>query len=153
MAGSQCVTIRLNADGYEPQESQRNVHVEERPPCGQTKVFTFTVYNDSPFTATVDIGMITFDVPADWTVTTIPSDTLELEPFSEGVVTVLVTIPCPPTLQALHAVQEMVSLQAGAGSASIIDVEGYIKGRLVGGIEIQFEGDGRQILYLPLIMR
>jgi hypothetical protein len=121
-----------------------------------TQVFTFTVYNDSPFQATVDIGLISFNVPADWEVTVVPSDTLTLEPFGEGVVTVSVKIPCPDTRQALLERQEMAALQEEAGSVPTIDVEGYIEGKRVGGIEIQFTGvlprpPGE--IYLPLIFR
>jgi hypothetical protein len=81
---------------------------------------------------------MTFDVPADWQVTTNPTDTLELGPFSEGVITVTVTIPCPTTQTALDARLGILKMQNGSGSAPIIDVEGYIVGQLVGGIELQF---------------
>jgi hypothetical protein len=140
---------------YEPQRSQRNVDVVERPPCGQTRVFTFTVYNDSPFSATVDIGLITFNVPADWQVTTIPSDTLLLDAFSSGVVTVMVTIPCPPTALARAALYDILATQEEAGSVPTVDVEGYIEGELVGGIEIQFAEQAAgpdTFIYLPLMM-
>jgi len=54
LTGHQCIQIHLtDPDGiYEPQLSQRNVDVEEPPPCGETKVFTFTVYNDSSLPVT-----------------------------------------------------------------------------------------------------
>ena len=127
-----------HAGVYEPQRSQRNVDVTERPPCNQTKVFTFTVYNDSPFTVTVDVGMITFNVPADWQVTVTPSPTLEIGPFDEGVVTVSVLIPCPPQSRAMFETQAIYAIQQAAGSVPTIDVEGYVKGELKGGIELQF---------------
>jgi hypothetical protein len=151
--GHQCVQVRLRdpSGTYEPQLSQRNVDVTERPPCGVTKVFTFTVYNDSPFTVTVDIGMITFNVPADWEVTTVPSDTLVIGPFGEGMVTVLVHIPCPGSMTALRAQQEVAAMQQAAGGVPTIDVEGYVGGELVGGIEIQFEPEWT--VYLPVVFR
>ena len=158
LSGSHCVIVHLtDPEGvYEPQRSQRNVDVVERPPCGEEKVFTFTVYNDSPFTATVELGMITFNVPADWQVTTIPSDTLVLDPFSQGTVEVHVIIPCPPSLSS-NQLHEMIStIQAQAGSVPVIDVEGYIEGELVGGIELQFPfvpEPEDYLIYLPLIMR
>jgi hypothetical protein len=155
-AGHQCIQVKLTdpAGNYEPRFSQRNVDVEERPPCGETKTFTFTVYNDSPFTVTVDIGLITFNVPPDWKVTIVPSQTLELGPFSEGVIMVIVEIPCPSTLQAMRALQEMSVLQDETGDVPIIDVEGYVDGELVGGIEIQFTGEGPGFaVYLPVILR
>ena len=155
-SGHQCVRILLSdPDGqYEPQESQRNVDVTERTFCG-TNVYTFTVFNDSGFTTTVDIGLITFNVPASWQVTTTPSDTLELCPGCEGVVLVTVKIPCPSTSQALRASQTMYALQEEAGSVPTIDVEGYVTGRLVGGIELQFEGEAEwpNKVYLPLVLR
>ena len=158
LTGHQCVLVRLtDHDGlYEPQESQRNVDVEERPPCGQTKVFTFTVYNDSPFTTTVDIGMITFNVPSNWDVTTVPSKTLEIGPYSEGVVRVVVRIPCPGTSLARSALRQIYELQAQAGGVPTIDVEAYIDGDLVGGIEIRLSGmDEEEVfgLSLPVIMK
>jgi hypothetical protein len=157
-SGSHCVIIHLtDPEGvYEPQQSQRNVDVVERPPCGQTKVFTFTVYNDSPFTQTVDLGMTTFDVPADWQVTTIPSDTLELDAFNERTVEVHVIIPCPNSLSSIQLYDVIAALQAKAGSVPTVDVEGYIEGELVGGIELQFSHlpEPEDILiYMPLIMR
>jgi hypothetical protein len=153
--GHQCVQVRLSdpSGTYEPQLSQRNVDVAERPPCGVTRVFSFTVYNDSPFTVTVDLGMVTFNVPPEWEVTTVPSDTMEIGPFGEGVVTVLVHIPCPGTTTALRAQQEVAAMQEAAGGVPTIDVEGYVEGELVGGIEIQFEGEEEQTIYLPVVLR
>ncbi|MBN1641365.1 MAG: fibronectin type III domain-containing protein, partial [Anaerolineae bacterium] len=140
LSGVQCVRVLLDdPEGvYGRQESQRNVDVIEEPPCGETKVFSFTVYNDTPFSMTVDIGMVTFNVPANWVVTTVPSDTLELGPFSEGTVTVTVEIPCPETAAEWRAQREIAVLQQGSGGVPTIDVEGYAGGDLVGGIEIQF---------------
>ncbi|MGC9348315.1 MAG: hypothetical protein ACP5JG_09280 [Anaerolineae bacterium] len=157
LSGHQCVIVKLeDADGlYEPQRSQRNVDVEERPPCGQTNTYTFTVYNDSPFTATIDIGLITFNVPADWSVTVSPTPTLEIGPFGEGVVTVSVSIPCLMG-RASVARQAVYDLQAQAGSVPTIDVEGYKDGALVGGIELQFASPQvappKRIL-LPIVFR
>jgi hypothetical protein len=153
--GHQCVQVRLSdpSGTYEPQLSQRNVDVAERPPCGITQVYTFTVYNHSPFTATVDLGTVTFNVPAEWEVTTVPSDTLELGPYEEGVVTVLLHIPCPETASALRAQQEVAAMQEAAGGVATIAVEGYVEGELVGGIELRFEGEGAWEVYLPVVLR
>jgi hypothetical protein len=153
--GSQCVQVIVidPEHEYEDLVSMRNVRVVDHPPCGTRRVFTFTVYNDSPFTVTVDIGMITFDVPASWTVTTVPSDTLELGPFSDGVVQVIVEIPCALTVQAMRTMRETYTLQQGAGGVPTIDVEGYVDGELVGGIEIQFAGEAPRKLYLPVVLR
>jgi len=131
------------------------VDVVEQPNCGITQVYTFTVYNDSPFSVTVDLGMITFNVPASWTVTTVPKTTLELDPWGEGTVEVHVWIPCPRTLSATHADDVVYRIQAEAGSVPIIDVEGYIEGELVGGVELRFpfEPGNGYLIYFPLIMR
>jgi hypothetical protein len=156
-AGHQCIQVWLSdPEGvYEPQRSQRNVDVSERPPCGQTRVFSFTVYNDSPFTATVDVGMITFNVPEEWQVTVTPSPTLEIGPFDDAVITVTVHIPCPSLSRALFETQAIYAIQQAAGSVPTIDVEGYVEGELVGGIELQFEEPAVEYswIYLPLVLR
>lgn len=140
MSGHQCVIIKLTDpdEVYEPQESQRNIYIEDQPPCDHTQVFTFTVYNDSEYTATVDVGSITFNVPQDWKITVVPSPTLDLDPFSDEVVTVTVNIPCPSTYTEIFSQDTVQAIQAQAGSVPTIDVEGYNKGVLVGGIELQF---------------
>jgi hypothetical protein len=153
-SGSHCVMVKLiDPDGdYEDLISQRNVDVVERPACGQTETFTLTVYNDQTSAVTVEIGMITFDVPADWLVSTMPSATLELGPLAEGTISVTVNIPCPTSRQAVLDQQELAALQQGAGVVPIIDVEGYVGGELVGGIELQFP-PGRLYVYLPVIFK
>jgi hypothetical protein len=153
--GSHCIRVLLSdVNGvYEPQESQRNVRVLERPPCGQNRTYSFTVYNDSPFAATVDLGLVTFDVPVDWIVTTVPSDTLELSPYSEGTVLVHVQIPCPTSLSVLRTRQEIDALQQAAGGVPTVDVEAYIDGDLVSGIELRFPGAAWMKTYLPLMMK
>ncbi len=130
--------------------------VEERPPCGQERVFTFTLYNDSPFTVTIDLGLITFNVPEDWDVSTDPEGSVEVGPFDELVVEVHVLIPCPGSLQLMYDARRMYDVQEQAGSVPTIDVEGYVDGELIGGIEIQFAGDAPVSLptvYLPVVMR
>lgn len=154
MGGPQCVRILLSDPNevYGPQESQRNVDVIDQPPCGLTEAFTFTVRNDTIFTATVDIGLITFNVPEPWVVTTIPSDTLDLGPDTEGTITVTVHIPCPVTLQTIQNLQQIQALQQQAGSVPTIDVEAYSGGDLLGGIELRFEGEEKRYIYLPIIL-
>jgi hypothetical protein len=133
-SGHQCILIRLtDPEGQlAPQESQRNVHVAEPPPCGETKVFTFTIYNDSPSPVTVDLGLITFNVPSDWEVTTDPTGSVLVGPHDEVEIKVIVKIPCPPSLQVADILQRV------GGGVPTIDVEGYINGVLKGGIQIQF---------------
>jgi hypothetical protein len=157
-SGSHCVQVKLlDPDGNrEEVVSQRNVWVEEPPPCGVEQVFPFTLTNALPISVTMDLGLITFDVPEDWEVSTVPSGTVPMRAFEELVVEVHVLIPCALTLQAMYDVQEMYALQARAGGVPTIDVEGYIDGELVGGIEIQFAGDvpvSLPTVYLPVVMR
>ena len=81
-----------------------------------------------------------------------PAETLELGPFSEGTVVVTVVIPCPATPGAALARQEVAALQQGSHGVPTIDVEGYVKGELLGGIEIQFPLEEWRH-YLPVVMR
>jgi len=86
-----------------PAAANRNAHANRnadrgsRPPCGDTKLFTFTISNDSSQIATVDLGLITFDVPSDWKVTVDPSGSIQIGPHEKRVITVTVRIPCSPT--------------------------------------------------------
>ena len=153
MTGPQCVIVYLTDPDriYEPQQSQRNVDVVERPACATTKIYTFTIYNDTPDTVTVDLGLITFNVPADWVITTIPSGSVEIQANSSMVVEVHVTIPCPNSLQAVLDYYMVNAIQAESGGVPIIDVEGYVDGELLGGIELQFEAEVLYHTLLPII--
>jgi hypothetical protein len=114
-----------------------------------------TVYNDSPLTATIDVGLITFNVPADWIVTVTPSPTVEVAPYSSAVLKISVTIPCAETIQALSSARLRQSLQAQSNGVPTIDVEGYNKGVLVGGVELRFPSAGApsRKIFLPLVRR
>jgi len=102
----------------------------------------------------VDIGAVTFNVPADWSVTTIPSDTLVLGPSSAGTVQVIVDIPCPDIVTALQTRREIAALQQLSGGVPTVDVEGYVDGVLKGGIEIQFPDFGAGWgLFLPVMTK
>ena len=97
MSGPQCIIVYLTDPEqiYEPQLSQRNVDVVDRPPCGTTEIYTFTLANNTPLAVTVDLGLITFNVPADWVITTVPSGSIEIGPYGQEVIEVHVFIPCP----------------------------------------------------------
>ena len=155
LSGPQCIIVHLtDPEGiYAPQLSQRNVDVIDRPPCGTTQVYTFTVANNTPYPAIVDIGVITFNVPPDWVVTTVPSGSVELEPYEEMVIEVHVTIPCPTSIQAMQDLRKVNALQTNAGGMPLIDVEGYIEGELIGGIELQFGPEPVHDIFLPLTMK
>ncbi len=154
-SGHQCVIVKLQdtAKIYEPQESQRNVDVLESPTCGTEKIYTFTLMNNTAQQVTVDLGLITFNVPVDWVVTTVPSGSVVVSPFSELVVEVHVFIPCAATLRDLQQHLFVSALQDIAGGTPVIDVEGYVEGELIGGIELQFEDGVELQLYLPYVHR
>ena len=156
-SGHQCLLVEVTdpAGVYERQWSQRNVDVEERPPCAVTQVYSFTVYNGSAVAVTVDLGLITFNVPSDWQVTTNPSGSVAIEPFGELAVIVLVTIPCPRNADAVEAGRLVDQIQQGSNSVPTVDVEGYIDNAFVGGIELQFPLLAPPLyeIYLPLVMR
>ena len=154
--GSHCVIIHLQDRDkrYEPQWSQRNVYVEEEPPCGEKMHFNFTLENNSPLSATVDLGLITFNVPAHWIVTTDPSGSVEMGPYEVLIVDVFVEIPCPTSVQGLNEVLDIRQIQAEAKSVPTINVEGYIEGDLVGGIEIRLPPDYTppwSALWMPIV--
>jgi hypothetical protein len=158
MWGTHCVIIHLQDRDklYEPQWSQRNVHVEDWPPCGEKMHFTLTLENSTPMSVTMDLGLFTFDVPADWIVTTVPSGSVEMGPNEVLTVDVFVEVPCPPTIQGMSEVLEIQRIQAEAGSNPTINVEGYIEGELVGGIEIWFVKDYTppwMALWMPIVGR
>ena len=152
ISGHQCVLINLTdpTGVYEPQQSQRNVDVVETPPCATEKVYNFTLMNDTASPVTVDLGLITFNVPVDWIVTLVPSGSVVIGPYGQLVVEVHVTIPCPSTLQEILQRQFVGALQTLAGGTPIIDVEGYVEGELIGGIELQFNGVHVNMIYLPM---
>ncbi len=155
LSGHQCIIINLtDPEGiYEPQQSQRNVDVVEQPDCGDTEIYTFTLMNDTAYPVTVDLGLITFNVPADWVITTVPSGSVELGPFDEIIVEVRVTIPCLNSIQAMLDSRKISAIQAESGGIPIIDVEGYVEGALIGGIELQFETKLVYYTLLPLTMK
>jgi hypothetical protein len=153
MSGPQCIIVYLTdaEQIYEPQLSQRNVDVVDRPPCGITKIYTFTLMNDSQDTVTVDLGLITFNVPPGWVITTVPSGSIEIGPYGQEVIEVHVFIPCPTSIQSMLDLYMVNAIQAESGGVPIIDVEGYVDGELLGGIELQFESEIVYHTLLPLI--
>ena len=66
-----------------------------------------------------------------------------------------VKIPCPSTSSDRLDLQDVRLLQEESGSVPTVDVEGYVAGDLVGGIEIQFSTDVEwpHATYLPIILR
>jgi hypothetical protein len=155
VGGRVCVRVELvDPQGvYAPQVRQRNVVVAQSPPCGETQAYSFTVRNDSGVAAAVELGVRTVDVPGDWEITTSPASALVLGPREEGVVEARVVVPCAVSAGALLERLRLARLQAEAGGVPTIDVEGYIEGELVGGIELQFAPLEQRVIYLPFLMR
>jgi len=154
-SGSQCVFIRLSDPQgiYEPQESQRNVHVEPAQPCAQPFTKLFLISNSTSSAVTVTIGSSAINLPPGWNYTVAPQQ-VELGPYQSATITVTLYPPCPKTAQEMRALQEY-SMSQQSGSVGIIDVEGYIDGGLVGGIEIMlpYAAAPPQQLYLPLVRK
>jgi len=155
LSGPQCVQIRLNdpQGQYEPQVSQRNVNVVEDQGICDSSVYTFTLSNPLPFTVTVEIGTMGFNLPPGWTYTVDPTQ-VELGPGEQVVITVTITIPCLSTSEAWQQQRQIATLQQEASGVPVLDVEGYIQGELVGGVEYRFPsalGPPGVRLYLPLI--
>jgi len=155
--GPTCVEIHLNdlQDLYEPQISQRNVNVIEAPGNCGTSVKTFTLVNTLPLTVTVDLGAIGFNLPPDWTYTVTPTQVV-LGPYEQTVITVTFNIPCVNTYEARQLRDRITALQQEANAVPILDIEGYIQGELLGGVEYRFPSvlqPPEGLLYLPLIRR
>ena len=83
--------------------------------------------------------------------------TLDLEPYAEQEAQIQVFIPCAsassPPSAAPQTAPQIARLQAAAGSVPTIDVEGYVAGELVGGIELRFAPEQQQRIYLPIVTR
>ena len=157
LSGPQCVEIQLSDPQglYEPQVSQRNVDVVEDPGICGTSTYTASLSNATPFTVTIDVGAISFNLPPGWTYTVSPTQVI-LGPYGYTVITVTINIPCLRTSEAWQLQRRIAAIQQESSSMPILDVEGYIDGELVGGVEFRFpsawQPPGR-VLYLPLIQR
>jgi hypothetical protein len=94
--GNWCIQIILQDpdNQYPEQRSQRNVHVERRSfiPC-QPFTKEFWLYNDTPLAVTVTIGASAINLPAGWTYSTVPTETV-LGGHHGITVTVTITPPC-----------------------------------------------------------
>ena len=90
-----------------------------------------------------------FNVPNDWEVSTNPSGSVQIDPFGELEVEVIVRIPCTPSSQAADILR-----REGSGVPTI-NVEAYSDGRLVGGVEIRIApGEGNvHAVNLPLVLK
>lgn len=150
-AGHWCIQIILEdpRQEYPAQRSQRNVEVHRRQyqPC-QPITSTFQLSNSGPLTVTVDIGANAINLPPGWTYSTNITQTV-LGPRQSITVTLTITPPCQLSASALNATLATNS----SGGPPEINVEGYVDGELLGGIQVQLEGAMIYPLYLPLVLR
>jgi len=153
--GSWCIQIKLidPNNQYPEQASRRNVHVERRDwqPCVP---FTkdFWLQNSTPLTVTVSIGSNAINLPAGWTWTTNITETV-LNPYQGITVTLTITPPCGLSAQAWLTPQGTLDTGGASGPATI-DVEGYVDGELIGGIEVQLEAAAPEWkVYLPIVRK
>lgn len=151
-AGNWCIQIRLrDPDGqYPDQISQRNVVVERRewqPGVPVNK--GFWLENSTPLAVTVSIGSNAINLPAGWTYSTNITEAA-LEPYQGITVTLTITPPIGLAKQAWLTPQGMLDTGGASGPATI-DVEGYVDGELLGGIQVQLEAASPEWkVYLPL---
>jgi len=154
-AGNWCIQIRLTDPNnqYPDQISQRNVHVERREfqPC-QPFTKDFLLQNSTPQTVTVSIGSSAINLPPGWAYSTNITQTT-LGPFQAITVTVTITPPCGLPARAWLTPQGTLDTGGASGPATI-DVEGYVDGELLGGVEIQLDAASFQWkTYLPIVMK
>jgi len=154
LAGDQCFQARLtDPDGvFAPQLSQRNVHLKA-PPYGCEKVVeNFLVRNAAPQPTVVEIGVEALNLPPGWTHAVSPTS-LSLEPYQSAPVTVTMELPCSTGAPAGPSGPGIPGAPVEAIGHPVIRVEGYAKGQITGGIEIQFPRTlPGWFIYLPLII-
>jgi hypothetical protein len=152
--GNWCIQIRLLDPNhqYPDQISQRNVHVERREwqPCVPFHQ-SFWLQNSTPLTVTVSIGANAINLPPGWTYSTSITQTV-LGPFQGITVTLTITPPCGLSKEAWLTPLGTLDTGGASGPATI-DVEGYVDGELLGGIEVQLEAIPQWKIYLPIVRK
>ena len=117
IAGHLCFQVMLEAEGYAPQRSQRNIDVNEPLQAGVSDTLIFPVGNPFQQPVTITLGMIPH-LP-DWTFDLSPSVLPNMQSCQVSLVTLTVT---PPAGQPLPA-----------DNTQIVDIEAYADGQLIGG--------------------
>jgi len=153
--GNWCIQIKLvdPNNQYPEQISRRNVHVERRDwqPCVPFNK-DFWLQNSTPQTVTVSIGANAINLPPDWSYTTNITQTV-LAPYQGITVTLTITPPCGLSKEAWLTPLGTLDTGGASGPATI-DVEGYVDGELLGGIQVQLEAAPPEWkLYLPIIRK
>ena len=154
-SGHWCIQIKLRDPNnqYPDQISQRNVDVERRDfqPC-QPFTKDFRLQNATPLTVTVDIGAHVVNFPPGWTWSLNITETV-LAPYQDITVTMTITPPCGVAAQSWLTPQGTLDTGGASGPATI-DVEGYVDGELLGGIELQLEAAPPEWkIYLPILRK
>ena len=139
--GHWCIRVALvdPAGEYPTQYSQRNVDVVREPfrPC-QPFTRDFRLENPTSLAVTVTLGSNAINLPAGWTYSTNITETV-LGPYQGITVTLTITPPCTTGAAATM----LAPLDTGGASGPpTIDVEGYVDGQLLGGIQVQLERHG-----------
>jgi hypothetical protein len=112
----------------------------------------FWLQNSTPLTVTVSIGSNAINLPAGWTYSTNITQTV-LGPNQGLTVTLTITPPCGLAKQAWLTPQGTLDTGGASGPATI-DVEGYVDGELIGGIEVQLEAAPPEwLIYLPIVRK
>ena len=156
--GGWCIQIKLlDPNGQYPEQiSRRNVHVERGnwQPCLPFNK-DFRLENSTPLTVTVDIGANAINLPAGWTYTTNFTQTV-LGPYEGITVTLTITPPCGISKGAWLTPQGTLDT-GGASGPVTINVEGYVDGELLGGIQVQLEAaipaPPEWKIFLPILMK
>jgi hypothetical protein len=155
LPGSWCILIKLldPNNQYPEQLSRRNVHVEQRDwqPCLPFNK-DFWLQNSTPLTVTVSIGANAINLPPGWTYSTNITQTV-LGPYQGITVTLTITPPCNLAKHTWLTPQGTLDTGGASGPATI-DVEGYVDGELLGGIEVQIAAAPPEWkIFLPLIRK
>ncbi len=117
-SGHYCIQIRVQAPGYEPIFTQRNLDVTEDLEPGVEDVLTFPVGN--PTATTADILLTVDNTCPGWIAWVDPTTLTAVGPNSTDI-----------RQAELHVIPPLAN---PLGTACHIDVQGWIGGRLIGGI-------------------
>jgi len=117
-SGHYCLQVRVQAAGYEPVFTQRNLDVTEDLEPGVEDVLTFTVGN--PTVTAADILLTVDNTCPGWTAWVTPTVLTGVGPNSSDL-----------RQAALHVIPPVAT---PLGTACHIDVQAWIRGRLIGGI-------------------
>jgi len=117
-SGHYCLQVKVEGAGYEPVFTQRNLDVTEDLEPGVEDVLTFTVGN--PTATAADILLTVDNTCPGWSAWVAPTALVGVGPDSGDL-----------RQAALHVIPPVAT---PLGTACHIDVQAWIKGRLIGGI-------------------